>query len=124
VTPLPAGTRWEPDLAECVEETWRFDIGPGSHAVVSMWYDGPRLVRFAIMHWTLADDGSMMEIARADSCDGEVHVHTFDRLGNQVNRVRLLHVTGPEDVDRGYGLAYSRIIDRWEADRRRWVRGQ
>jgi hypothetical protein len=122
--PLPAEAGWEPDLTECIEETWHFDIGPGSRATVSVWFDGPRLVRFAIMHLTLTDDGRMVEIARADSRHGEIHVHTFDRHGIQVNRVTLLRVTRPEDVERGYELAYSRVIDRWEADRRRWASGR
>ncbi len=123
MTPLPAEAGWEPDLTECTEEVWHFDIGPESRATVSMWFDGPRLVRFAIMHLTLGDDGSMVEIARADSCDGEVHVHTFDHRGVEVNRKVLLAVTSPEDVARGYDLAYKRVIDQWETDRRRWARG-
>jgi hypothetical protein len=123
VTPLPAEAGWEPDLTECTEEYWHFDIGPGSRATVSMWFDGPRLVRFAIIHLTPGDDGRMVEIARADSCDGEVHVHTFNSHGTQVNRVTLLRVTRPEHVDRGYEPAYSRVIGQWEADRRRWARG-
>jgi len=125
MTQLPADAAWKPDLTACIEEPpWNFDIGPGSRAKVSMWFDGPRLARFAIMHLTLGDDGSMVEIARADSCDGEVHVHTFDHRGAEVNRKALLAVTSPEDVACGYDLAYKRVIDQWETDRRRWVRGR
>jgi hypothetical protein len=122
--PARGGAGWEPELARCIEDTWHFDVGPGSRVTVSTWFDGPRLVQFAIMHLTLSDDGRMVEITRADSRHGEVHVHSFDRHGAQVGRVTLLGISCPEDVDRGYEVAYSRVIDRWEADRRRWASGR
>jgi hypothetical protein len=32
VTQLPVESGWEPDLTECVEETWHFDIGRARRA--------------------------------------------------------------------------------------------
>jgi hypothetical protein len=120
-----AGTgAWQPDLSVCVEEIWEFDLGPESKVTISTWYDGRRLAKFAIMHLTRDDDGRMVEIARGDSCDGEAHMHTFDKQHKEVNRKPLLAVTEPEDVARGYDLVYKRVVDQWEADLRRWARGR
>lgn len=76
------------------------------------------------MHLERREDGQMAETTRADSCDGEIHVHTFDHSGCEERRSRLLRISGPEDVTRGYDLAYARVIDNWDADVRRWGRGR
>jgi hypothetical protein len=103
MTQQPAATIWEPDLSASVEDIWRFDLGPDSRVTVSTWYEGQRMVKFAIMHLTHGDDGRMVEVARGDSCDGKAHVHTFDHRGVEANRKTLLPVISPEDVARGYG---------------------
>lgn len=81
------------------------------------------LVDFAIIQRTL-HRGKWREVAKADSShDDEVHVHQFGRRsGEEVGGgTELIHpIKCEQDVADGYDVAYVRIVDNWEDNKRRW----
>lgn len=125
----PSEPAWiPPDPEEC-EETAAYtmmppDGTPEDRIKVRMVEHIPTstLVEFALVHQTF-HAGKWREVARADSShDDEVHVHRFSRrTRNQVGGTeQLVPIKSAEDIDAGYYLAYSRIVDEWADNKRRW----
>ena len=80
------------------------------------------LVRFAVIQQTYSQ-GEWRHVAMADSChDVDVHLHQYGRRSDA--RVGdpevLLPVTSANDIHRGYDLAYTRVVEGWVENHRRW----
>jgi hypothetical protein len=80
------------------------------------------LVEFAVIHQAFSRC-QWRCVAMADSChDDDVHLHRYarstdDRIGEPEV---LVTVTGEDDLQRGYDLAYDLIVESWNENRRRW----
>lgn len=120
--PVDEFTGWEPDLDDTVKEARRFQLAADMHYVTNLYLDGPRIVHFSIMLF-LEDDGQVYQIARADTCHREVHVHALKKDGSDFNRRVLLPINSPEDVGSGWDLAVDAIIDECNEHSRRWRSG-
>jgi hypothetical protein len=80
------------------------------------------LVDFAVVQRTRYK-GHWRTIAEADSShDIEVHIHWWSRkLDGRVGEPeKICDIESADDVLDGYNRAYERIVEDWEANKRRW----
>jgi hypothetical protein len=82
-----------------------------------------RLVEFAMLA-EIELGGYWHEVARVDSCDGEVHRHLFCRDGRELDRKILFPIYDPSDVDRGWDEGMKILVAGWEEHVRRWRVGR
>lgn len=80
------------------------------------------LVQFAVIQQTYSR-GKWRDVAGVDSChDVSVHLHRYGRHGDA--RVGdpevLVPVTSTNDIQRGYDLAYTQLVEGWAEHHRRW----
>jgi len=78
------------------------------------------LINFALMLYRAPVRGDRVEIARADCCHAEVHLHQFHRSSTSDRRTHLRSIGDPADVYTGWDLAHDAIVDQWHERMRRW----
>lgn len=126
----PVITRWRPPPDEVFEEEPVKVVLPTAEDAVGEFYyllimcttTRDRLASFAVMLY-VEEAGDEHEMARVDCCHDEVHVHYFQRGGDQIDRRVLLDITEPNDVEAGY-LAAMDVMDEAEEIWRRWNGGR
>jgi hypothetical protein len=81
------------------------------------------MLDFALMHHVTID-GVPVEVIRVDCKHSEVHVHRFDAMGNQTSREVLLPISCEDDVESGYALAETIILEGWATNAERSGHGR
>jgi hypothetical protein len=121
----PVWTRPSPD--ECEEAPpYTFcpeGADPEKHRIMVRMVNHAKtdeLVEFAVIQQTYLRS-KWRDVAVVDSCH-DVHLHRYGRHADA--RVGdpevLIPVQATEDIQRGYGLAYTRIFEGWAENHRRW----
>lgn len=114
-------SQFDPD--ELTEERIDFDLGPDARCIQRMLDWKNQVVWFAIMIEVFRD-GRWWQVARADTCHDETHVHYFVRGQRaEVSRQQLQQVTTIGDVQDGFDHACDLLTDDWESNVRRWDGG-
>lgn len=116
-----------PDPDDCEEDHYSLPVADGdrrNRILVRLRTHMTRVIEFAITHQTLDADDEWRNVVRADSCHHEVHVHQFDKSGNQTSRRVLRTVASVDDVDKGYDEAQEVVFEAWEDNLRRWDVGR
>jgi hypothetical protein len=128
---IPAtGPSWVPPPPDECEESANYPIDPSGgdmtreRVIVRMMDHIPTstLVDFAVIQQTYRR-GSWRTVAEADSAhDYEVHIHRWSRTHDaRVGKPeQILAISSADDVLDGYNMAYGRIVDAWEDNKRRW----
>lgn len=119
---LPSAERWAP-CRDCEAQERGFDLGDVL-IVHQVWYCNGQLTDFFIGINVVDDEGVWHEALRIDACHGEVHVHRFDRDGEQQVRKVLVEVHSQADLANGHGQAIVEITDRLDDNIRRWKSGR
>jgi hypothetical protein len=125
--PLPP--QWAPPLLDdCDERSYPtplpHDSIAGTDQLISrLRYhseSGDTLVDFALVQQR-KDKGRWKTVAEVDCRHGEVHVHRYDRDGNESATTTSLHpLTCAADVQMGYNIAIDHVFEKWTTYRGKW----
>lgn len=113
--------QFDPD--ELKEQRFDFDLGPEARCIQKMMDHRNRVVWFAIMV-EVFHEGAWVQIARADTCHDEAHVHWWVRgRRTEKDRQALRKIATIDDVAAAFDEACDLMTEDWERNVRRWEDG-
>ncbi len=117
--------RWSHQPDEHDEElTYQNVLAEDSVLYVRHVYQRGRVVDFGLTQMTRLGN-RWVSVARADSCHGTVHLHRYNRAGDQIGEPKVLReVFTQQDLEEGYDLADAILDDEWVENLRRWRDGR
>lgn len=109
-------------LEDREEHSFTIDIDGRNRFIERMSLWKGRVVEFSIVqqHRPGAD---WNDVARADTCHDEVHLHRFASSSDTETRRHIRSIETLEDVSRGYDEACAMLHEHGEENVRRWARG-
>lgn len=114
--------QFDPD--ELSEERIDFDLGDDGRCIQTMLFHRNQVVWFSVVT-QVAIDGHWYDVARADTCHDEAHLHRYVRGRRaEVGRHVLRSIGTIEDAEAGFDEACDRLLDDWEDNVRRWRNGK
>lgn len=115
---------WAPDLPAVDSYRLTFLLSASARYVQRLECDErDRVVEWAVIQSRLRND-RWQQVAVYDICHGKgMHVHLFNRQGEEFTEVRLRSIVSYEDVEDGLDYALDRVIESWEENERRSDRG-
>lgn len=124
VIPAQDDVRWFPDPNEV--ESWPVTMpleGLGRiNGRQGLHVESGRLIEFA-MTAEIESGAVWYQVARVDTCHGEVHRHLFSHDGHELDRKVLFPIYDPKDVDHGWEEGVKLLVAGWEEHVRRWRSG-
>lgn len=110
--------------AELAEERHDLDLGPEGRCIQRLIFHRGQLVWFSMM-LEVSVDAVWHQVARADTCHDEAHLHRFVRgQEEEISRHVLRPIGTVDDVGEGFEHACDLLLDEWEENVRRWNRGK
>lgn len=123
--PVDEDQRWYPDL-DSVAEEYQINmpvLEVGRIVGRQVLNGNGRLIEFSLTAQIQLPDGTWSDVVRVDSRHAEVHIHYYSCTGRQRGRDVLSIIRSIDDVGRGYELAETLIIVKWEEHERGWLHG-
>lgn len=115
---------WAPELEP--EEPWEQEIliSEDVRYQQKLAHDAyGRLADWAVVQMRRVE-GRWLRVAVYDICHGKgVHVHLYNREGEQFTETPLRPVASYQDVEEGLDYALERVVEHWQENERRSDRG-